>query len=174
MSARLDAVFKAKQAYVMARATLEHRLREQLSQELSNLKAQVDMAVRFAYEAGETKSSILRSLGTKDYNTVTESLARTNTVTIVDGEDPLGKVYRFDVAEDKLYVTYQNHGPSNITGAAVFHVKNMDDGTTWFMAIDSLWSIDYTVRNEVVAALDGKQDGYYYDEAIRWVRGRQF
>lgn len=173
MSARLDAVFKAKQAYVMARATLEHRLRDQLSQELSNLQAQVDMAVRFAYEAGENKANILRSLGTKDYNTVTKSLARTNAVTIVEGEDPLDKAYRFDAAEDKLYVTYQNHGPSSITGTATFVVKKMDDGTTWFMAIDPLWNAGYTVRNEVVAALDGRQDGYYYDEAIRWVSGRQ-
>jgi hypothetical protein len=173
MSARLDAVFKAKQAYVMARATLEHRLREQLSQELSNLQAQVDMAIRFAYEAGESKANILRSLGTKDYNTVTKSLLRTNAVVIVEREDPLAKVYDFDAEAGTLSVSYVNHGPSAITGVAFFDVKKMDDGTTWFMSRNSLWNDDYTVRNEAVAALDGKQDGYYYDEAVRYVNGRQ-
>jgi hypothetical protein len=173
MSARLDAVSKAKQAYVLARATLEQRLREQLKDELSNLGAQVDMAVRFAYEAGETKANILRSLGTKDYNTVKHSLARTHAVTIVEGENPLDKVYEFDTEAGTLSVTYVNHGPSVITGVAFFDVKNMDDGSTWFMSRNSLWNEDYTVRNEVVAALDGKQDGYYYDEAVRYVSGRE-
>jgi hypothetical protein len=156
MSARLDAVFRAKQAYVMARATLEHRLRDQLTQELGNLKAQVDMAVRFAYEAGETKANILRSLGTKDYNTVTESLLRTNAVVIVEGENPLDRVYEFDAEALTLSVTYVNHGPNSITNVAFFDVKKMDDGTTWFMSRNPLWNDTYTVRNEAVAALDGE------------------
>jgi hypothetical protein len=173
MSARLDAVSKSKQAYVLARATLEQRLREQLKSELSNLQAQVDMAVRFAYEAGESKANILRSLGTKDYNTVKHSLERTSAVTIVEGEDPLDKVYGFDVMEDSLFVKYSQHGPNEISGEATFDVKKMDDGSTWFMSRDPLWNDNYSVRNEVVAALDGKQDGYYYDEAVRYVNGRQ-
>jgi hypothetical protein len=164
---------KAKQAYVLAKATLEQRLREQLKDDLSNLQAQVDMAVRFAYEAGETKASILRSLGTKDYNTVRNSLMRTQAVTVVEGEDPLDKVYRIDPHTSVISVNYKNHGPSSISGDARFNIKIMDDGSTWFMAIDPLWNPNYTVRNEVVAALDGKQDGYYYDEAVRYVNGRE-
>jgi hypothetical protein len=133
--------------------------------------------VRFAYEAGESKANILRSLGTKDYNTVKYSLERTSAVTIVEGEDPLDKVYHYFVAEDSgdklVTVIYDSHGPSNITGTATFEVKKMDDGSTWFMSRHPLWNDDYTVRNEVVAALDGKQDGYYYDEAVRYVNGKQ-
>lgn len=177
MSARLDAVSKSKQAYVLARATLEQRLREQLKDDLSNLGAQVDMAVRFAFEAGESKANILRSLGTKDYNTVRDSLARTQAVTVVEGNDPLDKVYHYFRPEGSdtktLAVTYNNHGPAAITGTAYFEVKKMDDESTWFMAKDALWNDGYTVRNEVVAALDGKQDGYYYDEAVKYVSGRE-
>jgi hypothetical protein len=173
MNARLDAVSKAKQAYVMARTTLEQRLRESLSQELANLATQVDLAVRYAHDAGESKASIMRSLGTKDYHTLNASLERTLLVSEIVGDDPLDKVYDFDTEAGTLSVTYANHGPSAITGAAFFDVKKMDDGSTWFMSRNSLWNDDYTVRNEVVAALDGRQDGYCYDEAVRYVNGRQ-
>jgi hypothetical protein len=173
MNARLDAVSKAKQAYVIAKTTLEQRLREQIREELANLQTQIDLAVRFAYESGENKANILRSMGTKDYHTLNASLERTHAVTAIVGEDPLGKVYNLDIDAGTLSVTYVNHGPSDITGVAFFDIKNMDDGSTWFMSRNSLWNDDYTVRNEVVAALDGKQDGYYYDEAVRYVSGRK-
>lgn len=173
MNARLDAVSKAKQAYVLARTTLEQRLRESLAQELANLATQVDLAVRYAHDAGESKASIMRSLGTKDYHTLNASLERTLLVSEIVGDDPLDKVYDFDTEAGTLSVTYANHGPSAITGIAFFDVKKMDDGSTWFMSRNSLWNEDYTVRNEVVAALDGRQDGYYYDEAVRYVNGRQ-
>jgi hypothetical protein len=173
MNARLDAVSKAKQAYVLARTTLEQRLREILAQELANLATQVDLAVRYAHDAGESKASIMRSLGTKDYHTLNASLERTLLVSEIVGDDPLDKVYDFDTEAGTLSVTYANHGPSAITGIAFFDVKKMDDGSTWFMSRNSLWNEDYTVRNEVVAALDGRQDGYYYDEAVRYVNGRQ-
>jgi hypothetical protein len=37
------------------------------------------------------------------------------------------------------------------------------------MARTPLWNEDFTVRNDVVAALDNRQDGYYYEEALAWV-----
>jgi hypothetical protein len=173
MNARLDAVSKAKQAYVLSRTTLEQRLREKMNRELANLQTQLDLSVRFAFEAGETKADIMRSLGTKDYHTLNASLDRTQLVTEIVGDDPLDKVYSYGDEDKILTVTYDNHGPNRITGSATFEVKKMDDGTTWFMSRDSLWNETYTVRNEVVAALDGKQDGYYYDEVVDYIRGRK-
>jgi hypothetical protein len=80
-NARLDAVSKAKQAYVLAKSTLEQRLREQMKTELANIQTQMDIAVRYAFDAGESKADILRALGTKDYGTLNASLERTQGVT---------------------------------------------------------------------------------------------
>ena len=169
MNARLDAVSKAKQAYVIAKTTLEQRLREQIREELANLQTQIDLAVRFAYDSGENKANILRSLGTKDYHTLNASLERTQAVSEVVGQDPLDTVYTFDSIIGEFTATYSNHGPDRISGQAVFDFRILQDGTKWFMSRDSLWSDDFAVRNDVVAALDNKQDGYYYEEAVNWI-----
>ena len=92
LSTRLDAVAKARQAYVVARTTLEQRLREQMRLELTNLQTQVDIAVRYAFDAGESKAAIMRAMGTKDYNTMNASLERTQGVAEVVGTDPLAEV----------------------------------------------------------------------------------
>lgn len=169
MSAELDAVSKAKKAYVIAKATLEQRLREELKKELANLQTQIDLAVRFAYAAGESKAEIMRSLGTKDYHTINWSLERTAGVTEIVGTDPLDRCYAFDPDTGELNVTYNKHGSLSITGVATFTFQSMKDGTKWFASSTPLWNDDYTVRNDVVAALDNRQDGEYYNEALAWV-----
>jgi hypothetical protein len=170
VNARLDAVSKSKQAYVIAKTTLEQRLREQMREELANLQTQIDIAVRFAVDAGEKKSDILRALGTKDYNTLKASLERTQAVSEIVGVNPLDSVYRYNGGT--LTVVYNNHGPQEISGYAEFTVKTMDDKSVWFMAVTPLWDDAYAVRNDVVAAFDGKQHGFYYEEALGWIRGQ--
>ena len=167
LSQKLDAVSKAKQAYVLARTTLEARLREQMKQELANLQTQIDIAVRYAVDAGESKAAILRALGTKDYNTVKASLERTQGVAEVVGADPLAGVY--EIRDGYLVVNYVNHGPDKFNGSASFDMKQLEDGKILLLALDSLWNETYTVRNDAVAVLDGKTDGYYYDEVITWL-----
>jgi hypothetical protein len=49
-------------------------------------------------------------------------------------------------------------------------VKKLDDGSYLFFSLESLWSEDYKTRNDVVAALDGKSDGFYYEEMLSWVK----
>jgi hypothetical protein len=164
MSTRLDAVRKAKQAYTISKATLEQRLREEMARELSNLQTQMDIAVRYAYDSGESKANILRALGTKDYATVGNSLARTSGVTELIGDSP----YSWS-DKDTVTVSYDNHGPSEYSGEASFVVKKLDDGRYLFLALDPLWSDDYKTRNDVVAALDGKIDGFYYEELVEWI-----
>lgn len=170
---KLDSITKARTTYAMAKTSLEAKLRDQLRDELANLQTQIDIAVRYAFDSGESKASILRAMGTKDYHTLNTSLERTLGIAEIVGDDPLAEVYNhhrpLGSEMSVLAVTYSNHGPGGITGTAYFEVKKMDDGSTWFMARDALWNEDYTVRNEVVAALDGKQDGYYYDEAMGWL-----
>ena len=164
MSTRLDAVRKAKQAYTISKATLEQRLREEMARELSNLQTQMDIAVRYAYDSGESKANILRALGTKDYATVGNSLARTSGVTELIGDSP----YSWS-DKDTVTVSYDNHGPNEYSGEASFVVKKLDDGRYLFLALDPLWSDDYKTRNDVVAALDGKTDGFYYEELVEWI-----
>ncbi len=167
-NARLSAVNKAKQAYVMAKTTLEQRLREQMREELSNLQTQIDIAVRFAYESGESKASILRALGTKDYGTLNGSLERTSGVTEIVGDDPYNQTFTM-MDSETVVVSYSNHGPSNYSGEASFTVKKLDDGSYLFLSLDPLWSDDYRTRNDVVAVLDGVKDGFYYEELMEWI-----
>ena len=167
MNAYLDAVSKAKAAYVLAKTTLEARLREQLRDELANTQTQIDIAVRYAYNAGESKAEILRALGTKDYHTLNACLERTSLVEEVVGDDPLDTI--FSRIDDTLQVVYNSEGPNSYSGIARFHVANNLNG--WLLsAITPLWSDDYTVRNDVVVALDGVTDGYYYEQAKQWLQ----
>lgn len=164
---QLDAVTKAKSAYVVAKATLEAKLREQLREQLSSLQTQIDIAVRIAYNSGESKADIMRALGTKDYHTISNSLKRTEGVNEIVGENPLDLIYSLD--GDVVSVSYRNHGPASISGNAEFQFKHLDDGTKWFVPLTPLWNESFTEKNDVVAALDGKQDGFYYEEALQWV-----
>jgi len=166
-SAKLDAVTKSRTAYVVAKSTLEAVLRERMQEELANLQTQVDMAVRYAYDSGESKAAILRAMGTKFYGTLNDSLERTQGVSEVVGDDPLGEVYSW--AGDLLVVNYEGHGPTGITGSATFQIKTMNDKSVWFIPQESQWNEDYPERNEAVAALDGKQDGALYEEALQWI-----
>jgi len=170
MNAVLDAVTKSKTAYVTAKTTLEAKLREQLRSELSNLQTQIDVAVRMAYNSGESKADIMRALGTKDYHTINASLARTEGVEEVKGVDPLDAVYRLE--DDVLHVTYVKHGPEEYTGTAEFDVKRMVGGDVMFLSRSPLWNEDYSVRNDVVAVLDQRKDGFYFEEAREWLNER--
>lgn len=167
--AKLDAVSQAKERYVVAKSKLEYQLREQLKKELGNLQTQVDITIRYAVDQGCSKASVLRALGTKDYRTLYDSLDRTASITEVQGTAGLDHVYRFDPETGQLNVTYDKHGSAAISGSATFDYRSMKDGTKWFMSRDPLWNEDYTARNDAVAALDNKQDGEYYDEAVAWV-----
>jgi len=167
-NARLDAVSKSKQAYVLAKTTLEQRLRDQMREELLNIQTQLDMAVRYAYDSGESKKSILRALGTSNYNTVYESLARTTGVAEVVGDNPLDAMYTM-MGDDVVVVSYDKHGPKQYSGEASFNVKKLDDGSYLFLSFDPLWSDDYRTRNDVVAVLDGVKDGFYYEELSEWM-----
>ena len=172
VSQKLDAVAKAKQAYVIARHTLEQRLRDEMRDELQNLQTQIDLTVRYAVDSGESKAAVLRALGTKDYATLNACLERTGGFTEITGTDPLTNVYYFADTGDKqiLYVTYVDHGPDKFNGSASFNVKTLEDGRILLLAIDGkLWSDDLKTRNDVIAVLDGRTDGFYYEEAVNWV-----
>lgn len=165
-SAYLDAVAKARSELVLARATLEHRLRQELEERLSNMQTQLDLAVRYAYDQGHSKGQILSAMGAKYYGIVNDSLARTEGVAEVEGVDPLDGVYSFD--GEVLSVRYDKHGPREITGEAQFTYKNFTDGEM-FLSLTPPYSEDFSVRNEVVGALDQRMDGFYYEEALEWL-----
>jgi hypothetical protein len=172
MSARLDAVSKTKQAYMMAKTTLEQRLREQMREELANLQTQLDIAIRYAVDSGESKADILRALGTTSYNTVYESLSRTSGVAEVVGNDPLDGTYQLD--GDILHVVYDSHGPSQYSGYADFQIKSLDTGRIMLLSLSPLYSEDYSVRNDVVASLDQKTEGFYFDEVCEWLKSKDY
>ena len=156
----------------MAKTTLEQRLREQMKSELANIQTQMDIAVRMAFDAGESKADIMRAMGTTNYHTINDSLERTNSVTEIVGENPLDSVYSM-MGSDVVVVNYENHGPKFYSGEESFTVKKLDDGSYLFLSLDPLWSDDYRVRNDVVAVLDGVRDGFYYEELSEWISSRQ-
>lgn len=169
-NARLDAVAKAKTAYVIAKTTLEARLREQLREELINAQTQIDIAVRYAYDAGEKKADILRALGTKDYHTLNASLERTHGVVEVVGDDPLDEVFTITSSHGKPILTanFYKFGPNEYSGEARFTVARTNG--QWFLWAETpLWNEDYTVRNDTVVALDGVTDGWYYEKVVEWL-----
>ena len=170
MTAYLDAVSKAKRNYVTSKLTLEQRLKERLDDELKNLRVQLDIAVRYAHNDGSNKAEILRAMGTKDYHTLYASLKRTEGVEQDHGVNPLDSCYSFRSDDQTLTVTYLNHGPLTISGVAEFEYRELDDGAKMLMALDALWSDDYRTRNDVVAVLDGAQEGFYYVEAMEWMK----
>lgn len=170
LSKNLDAVSKARQAYVVARTTLEARLREQMREELTNLQTQVDIAVRYAFDAGESKAAIMRAMGTKDYNTMNGSLERTQGVAQIVGADPLAEVYRIE--DGLLHVNWVGHGDEKYNGVASFNITKLEDGKLMLFGRERLWNDDYTVRNDAIALLDGQTDGKYYEEVVAWVRGQ--
>lgn len=155
----------------MAKTNLEQRLREQMREELANLQTQIDIAVRYAYDSGESKRDIGRALGTSNYNTINESLERTSGVAEVVGDDPYNEMFSM-MDSETVVVSYDNHGPSRYSGEASFTVKKLDDGSYLFLSLDPLWSDDYRTRNDVVAVLDGVKDGFYYEELCEWIAQR--
>jgi hypothetical protein len=168
---RLSAVSKARQNYLIAKTTLEQRLKEQMREELSNMQTQIDIAVRYAYDSGESKADILRAMGTKFYGAVNESLERTNGVAEVVGDDPYNQIFTM-MDSETVVVSYDKHGPKGYSGEASFTIKKLDDGSYLFLSLDPLWSDDYRVRNDVVAVLDGVKDGFYYEELVEWITQR--
>lgn len=168
---RLSAVSKARQNYLIAKTTLEQRLKEQMRDELANLQTQIDIAVRYAYDSGESKADILRALGTKFYGAVNESLERTSGVSETVADDPYNQIFSM-MGDDVVVVSYDKHGPKQYSGEASFTVKKLDDGSYLFLSLDPLWSEDYRTRNDVVAVLDGVKDGFYYEELCEWISGR--
>tara|TARA_R110000868_G_scaffold33808_2_gene122420 strand:+ start:3421 stop:3942 length:522 start_codon:yes stop_codon:yes gene_type:complete len=167
-NARLDAVNRAKQAYVVAKATLEQNLREKMYSELNNIQTQIDIAVRFAFDSGESKADIMRALSTTNYHTINGSLERTSGVAEVVGRNPLDDVYTF-MGDNTIVAAYDKHGPNGYSGEASFTFKKLDDGSYLFFSLDPLWSEDYKTRNDVVAVLDGVKDGFYHKELTSWI-----
>lgn len=172
MSARLDAVSKAKQAYALAKSTLAIELRKKMEKELANLQTQLDISIRYAVDAGESKADILRALGTSSYNTIYESLARTSGVAEVVGVDPLDSVYRLE--GDVLHVAYRSHGPKEYSGEATFDVKRLEGNRIMLLSQSPLYNDDYSVRNDVVASLDQKLEGFYFDEVTEWLKSKDY
>ena len=168
-SAHLDAVTKARSELVLAKATLEARLREELEEQLHNMQSRLDLTVRYAHDAGHSKAQILQAMGAKYYGIVNECLERTEGVEEIVGTDPLDSVYELDESRGSLTVKYDNHGPTGITGEAIFEIKYMHDGTTLLFAHTPLWNEDYTKKNDVVAVLSNINEGYYYEEAVAWL-----
>lgn len=74
----LDTLTEKHRAYQIAKLTIEAELKEELIERLSSYKAERDIALRLAEEAGVPRTHLGKAIGTSNYRTVQEILAETD------------------------------------------------------------------------------------------------
>jgi hypothetical protein len=78
----LDTLTEKHRAYQIAKLTIEAELKEELVERLSSYKAERDIALRLAEEAGVPRTHLGKAIGTSNYRTVQEILAETEDAVI--------------------------------------------------------------------------------------------
>jgi NACalpha-BTF3-like transcription factor len=78
----LDTLTEKHRAYQIAKLTIEAELKEELIERLSSYKAERDIALRLAEEAGVPRTHLGKAIGTSNYRTVQEILAETEDAVI--------------------------------------------------------------------------------------------
>lgn len=129
-----------------------------------------DIAVARALAAGATKSSIAAALG-ESRSTINERLDRATgghnkaeAVEVYTQANPAYYIDRDDTYAD-LHVNWDNYGPEGITASNVLSIiRDAESDSYWFMASDPEHE-----RNQVTDKLDTKFDGWYYEDAAKFV-----
>lgn len=76
----LETLVKEHSSYVLAKATLEAELKEQLSEQLAVIKRKRDIALRLAAESGVPRTQLGKTIGTSNYKTVQDILMETEDI----------------------------------------------------------------------------------------------
>lgn len=112
-------------ALTIARATIEAELKKELAERLVNFKAERDIALRLAAEAGVPRTQLGKTIGTSNYKTVQDILACTEDV-VARHESEDSKWAIVGLPNGNYNLTIQNLGVSRITGEAEVSITQDD------------------------------------------------
>lgn len=128
------------------------------------VRLELDLAVREAYDDGNLKEWIKKAYDTRDFNTIQKILDRTPSTRAVIEEAEVQAAYSLE--NGALVVNYVDHGPENANGTAIFEVIDLGE--------DESPLLSYVGGpgdgGDALRFLDGRDEGYYYEEAIEWLR----
>jgi len=115
--ASLDALAEKHTAYMIAKATIEAQLKQELAERLSSYKQERDMALRLACEAGVPRTQLGKAIGTSNYATVQEILALTEVAEHVSNSGN-GKWSLIRVSSNVWSLSVKNIGVQSLSGVA--------------------------------------------------------
>jgi hypothetical protein len=140
--ASLDALSEKHTAYVIAKATIEAQLKQELAERLSSYRQERDMALRLACEAGVPRTQLGKAIGTSNYKTVQEILAATEVVEH-SSRDGVAEWSLVQVSDKIWNLTVKNLGPQMLNGYA--EVELTDDEIIYVSG--SEWVVTQIYRN---------------------------
>lgn len=115
--ASLDALSEKHTAYVIAKATIEAQLKQELAERLSSYRQERDMALRLACEAGVPRTQLGKAIGTSNYKTVQEILAATEVIEH-SSRDGVAEWNLIQLSDTTWNLTVKNLGPQMLSGSA--------------------------------------------------------
>lgn len=115
--AALDSLVERHRAYVIAKATIEAELKQELVERLSVHKSERDMALRLADEAGVPRTQLGKAIGTSNYKTIQDILAATqaNETSFQDGSSEWTLI---KTSGSSWSLTVHNLGVNSMSGTA--------------------------------------------------------
>lgn len=115
--ASLDALSEKHRAFVIAKATIEAELKEELAERLSSFRLERDTALRLAEEAGVPRTQLGKAIGTSNYRTVQEILQATEGISRTAGDEN-GKWSVVRLPNGNWNLSVFEIGVGNVSGSA--------------------------------------------------------
>jgi hypothetical protein len=109
--------------YTIARATIESELKKELQIRLAGAKQERDRALRIAADSGVPKTQLGKAIGTSNYRTVQEILAKTEGLDLSRKTNTTYGVLVQANPEGGYLVSLNNVGDNNVSGNAVLQLN---------------------------------------------------
>lgn len=121
----IDTLSEKHLAYTIAKATIEAELKSELIERLSSFKAERDVALRLADQAGVPRTQLGKAIGTTNYRTVQEILEVTETSVISeDGADGKWSITQLPSGDYSLSI--HSMGVGSVSGTAIVKITSSD------------------------------------------------
>lgn len=158
---KLGDVTAAQETYRAAKERLERELRDQLKEQLTLIRDEVDLAIRRAVVAGVQKARIVKATGFVGWTAINEALARTEGMELLTEADSSD---RFRLDEDD-YLVVDEYGKT-----VVFeYLYRTETNDYMFFTNESVWNEEMTERNRLVEELDSTESGKLWEDANEWM-----
>jgi hypothetical protein len=121
----LETLIERHKAYVIAKATIEAELKQELHERLSGFRGDRDIAMRLAAEAGVPRTQLGKAIGTSNYRTVQEILAETESLSVKDGTSD-GKWALTALPDGTFSLSIHGMGVGSVSGEATVRLVGDD------------------------------------------------